>query len=68
MLLCSGVCDRPTLTAADSGLVRTDEDAISVGGTSHGADTVLVLRPANSHNLFDLKIKEILCKPRLLGI
>ena len=53
------------LMAADSGLVRTDEDAISVGGTGHGADTVLVLRPANSHNFFNLKIKEILCKPRL---
>ena len=65
MLLCSGICDRFVLMAADSGLVRTGEDAISIGGTGHGADTVLVLRPANSHNFFDLKIKEILCKPRL---
>ena len=51
------------LMAADSGLVRTDEDAISIGGTGHGADTALFLRPALSHNFFDLKVREILCKP-----
>ena len=51
------------LMAADGGLVRTDEDVISIGGTGHGADTVLVLRPATSHNFFDLSVKEILCKP-----
>lgn len=51
--------------AADSGLVRTDEDAIAIGGTGHGADTAVVLTPANSRNFFDLKVKEILCKPHL---
>ncbi|HEY55942.1 MAG TPA: hypothetical protein G4N90_00735 [Dehalococcoidia bacterium] len=51
------------LMAADSGLVRTDEDVISIGGTGHGADTALVLTPATSRNFFDLKVKEILCKP-----
>ena len=53
------------LMAADSGLVRTDEDVISIGGTGHGADTAVLLRPVNSHNFFDLKVKEILCKPHL---
>ena len=53
------------LMAADSGLVRTDEDVISVGGTGHGADTALLLRPVISRNFFDLKVKEILCKPHL---
>lgn len=51
------------LMAADSGLVRTDENIISVGGTGHGADTALLLTPTLSRNFFDLKIKEILCKP-----
>ena len=51
------------LMAADGGLVRTDEDVISVAGTSRGADTAVVLRPVNSQDFFDLKIKEILCKP-----
>jgi len=52
------------LMAADAGLVRTDEDVISIAGTSRGADTAILLRPVNSHDFFDLKVKEILCKPR----
>jgi len=52
------------LMATDAGLVRTDEDVISIAGTSRGADTAIVLRPVNSHDFFDLKVKEILCKPR----
>ena len=51
------------LMAVDSGLVRTDEEVIAIGGTDQGADTALVLRPANTHRFFDLKVKEILCKP-----
>jgi hypothetical protein len=49
------------LMAADSGLVRTDEDVISIGKY----DTAIVVRPANTQNFFDLKVKEILCKPLL---
>lgn len=51
------------LMAADSGLVRTDEDVISIAGSSRGADTAVVLRQVNSQDFFDLRIKEILCKP-----
>ena len=51
------------MMAADAGVVRTDEDVISIGGTGHGSDTALVLRPVNTHNFFDLKVKQILCKP-----
>jgi len=54
-----------TLMAADAGLVRTDEDIIVIGGTGRGADTAVVLRPVNSEDFFDLKVKEILCKPLL---
>jgi len=56
------VCEIATM-AADSGLVHTDEDIIAIGGTGRGADTAVVLRPVNSNGFFDLKIKEILCKP-----
>ena len=49
--------------AADAGLIRTDEDVIVIGGTSSGADTAVVMRPVNSQDFFDMKIKEILCKP-----
>ncbi|MFH0942124.1 MAG: pyruvate kinase alpha/beta domain-containing protein [Chloroflexota bacterium] len=52
------------LMAADSGLVSTAEDIISVAGTGHGADTAVVLRPVNTHRFFDLKVREIICKPR----
>jgi len=51
------------LTATDSGLVSTGEDIITIAGTNSGADTALVLRPVNTHNFFDLRVKEILCKP-----
>jgi len=53
------------MMAADSGLVRTDEDVIAIAGTSRGADTAVVLTPVTTHNFFDLKVKELLCKPRL---
>ena len=49
------------LMAADSGLIRTGEDVISIGKY----DTAIVARPANTQNLFDLKVKEILCAPLL---
>lgn len=51
------------IMAADSGVVSLDEDVISIAGTSRGADTAVVLRPVYTHDFFDLKIKEILCKP-----
>jgi hypothetical protein len=51
------------LMAADAGLIPAGEPVISVGGTSEGADTALVLVPANTHKLFDLKVREVLCKP-----
>lgn len=57
-----------SLMAADAGLVRTDEDVIAIGGTGRGADTAVVLTPVNSTRLFDLRIKEILCKPLLAAV
>ncbi len=54
--------------AADAGLVRTDEEVIAIAGTTTGgggSDTAIVLQPANAHRIFDLKVKEIICKPRL---
>ena len=53
--------------AVDAGLVRTDEDVISIAGTGgdagRGADTAVVLKPAPAHLFFDLRVREILCKP-----
>jgi len=52
------------MMAADAGLVRTDEDIIVIAGTIEGADTALLFKPVNSNPFFDLRIREILCKPR----
>jgi len=54
-----------TLMAADAGLINTEKNTVSISGTGRGADTALVLKPANTKSFFDLRIKEILCKPRL---
>lgn len=50
--------------AADAGLIRTDEECVAVGGSGGGADTAVVLLPANTHRFFDTRIREIVCKPR----
>ena len=54
--------------AADAGLVRTDEDVISIGGNGRGANTALVISPVNSKDFFTLLVKEILCKPHFEGL
>ncbi len=53
--------------AVDAGLVRTDEEIISIAGTGRlgGADTAIVLKPDAAHRIFDLRVREIICKPRL---
>ena len=56
------------MMAADAGAIRTDQLVISIGGSSKGADTALVMRPANTHNFFDVKIDEIICKPGMSGL
>jgi hypothetical protein len=58
------VCEVAVM-AADAGLVSTTEDCAVIAGTSRGADTAVVLQPVNSQNFWDLKVKEILCKPHL---
>jgi hypothetical protein len=40
-------------------------DIISIGGSGSGADAALVLKPAHQNNFFDLRIREIICKPRV---
>ena len=53
------------LMAADAGLVRTDREVICIAGTGRGADTAVVLRPVNAQDFFNMKINEVICKPRL---
>jgi len=53
------------LMACDAGMVRTDENIISCGGSGRGSDTALVLTAANTHRFFDMKVHEVICKPEL---
>jgi len=49
--------------AADAGLARTDELVVAIAGSGRGADTAVVLRPANTEYFFDMEVEEILCLP-----
>ncbi len=53
-----------SVMAADAGLVPVDRDIITIAGTGGGADTSLVIRPANQNRFFNLKIREIVGMPR----
>jgi hypothetical protein len=52
------------MMAADSGLIPEREEVICVAGTAYGADTVMVVRSAASKRFLELKVLEILAKPR----
>ena len=52
------------MMAADAGLIPEGEEIVAVAGTGKGADTVLLVRSAVSKRFFDLKVLEVLAKPR----
>lgn len=52
-----------SIMAADSGAL-TGNDVVSIGGSGKGSDTALILKPANQSDMFDLRIREVICKPR----
>lgn len=57
------VCIEIALMAADAGLIPVDRDIIAIGGTGRGADTAVLLRPSNTSNFLDLRVRAVLCKP-----
>lgn len=59
------VCVEIAAMAADAGLVKVGEPCVAIAGTGRGADTALVLVPANVQDLFDVRVMEVLAKPRL---
>lgn len=65
-LVCEGtkVCVEIVVMAADAGLIPVDRDVIAIAGTGRGADTALVMKPANASTFFDLRVREIIAKPR----
>jgi len=50
--------------APDAGLLDMDKEAIAIAGSSEGADTAIVITPAYARNFPQLRIHEILAKPR----
>ena len=54
-----------TVMAADNGAIPCgDVEVISIGGTSSGADTACVVRPAHSNGFFNFRVREIIAIPR----
>ena len=58
------VCCEIVMMAADAGLIPEGEEVLAVAGTARGADCVLVVKSAASKRFLDLKVLEILAKPR----
>lgn len=52
------------MMAVDAGLVPEGEEILAVAGTARGADTVCVIKSAASKRFLDLRVLEILAKPR----
>ncbi len=52
------------MMAADMGLVPVEKDLVSLGGTHEGLDTAIVVRAANTPQMFNLRVREIIAKPR----
>jgi uncharacterized protein len=53
-----------SIMAADAGAL-SGKDIIAVGGTAKGADCALVIKPTCQSDFFDMRIREIICKPRM---
>jgi hypothetical protein len=58
------VCCEIVMMAADAGLIPEGIEVLAVAGTARGADTVMILRSSTSKRFLDLKVLEILAKPR----
>jgi hypothetical protein len=54
-----------TIMAAEAGVIDTDHEVISIGGTHQGVDTALVVKPSYARNFYDFEIREIIAKPRI---
>jgi hypothetical protein len=58
------VCLEISLMAADAGMTSASQRVLAIGGTGSGADTAVILTPANAQDFFDLRVHEVICKPR----
>ncbi|WEL16270.1 Uncharacterized protein SVXHr_0085 [Halorhabdus sp. SVX81] len=51
------------LMACDAGLVDSGSRVLSIGGTGSGADTALLVEAANTRDLFDARVLDVIAKP-----
>jgi hypothetical protein len=51
------------MMACDAGLISSKVPVIAIAGTHRGADSAVVIQPANSFNFFELEILEWICLP-----
>lgn len=58
------VCCEIVMEACDGGLIQEMKEVVAIAGTGYGADTVCIIRSAASKRFLNLKVLEILAKPR----
>ncbi|MEW6570245.1 MAG: pyruvate kinase alpha/beta domain-containing protein [Nitrospirota bacterium] len=61
----SKVCCEIVMMAVDSGLIPEGDEVVAVAGTAKGADTIMILKSAASKRFLDLRVLEIVAKPRV---
>jgi len=58
------VCCEMIMMTTDAGIIPEGEEIITIAGTDRRADTVAIIRSAASKRFFDLKVLELLARPR----
>ncbi len=57
------VCVEIAIMAAEHGFVTPEEEIVAIGGSGHGADTALIMKPVFAADLFKAKVRALLCMP-----
>jgi uncharacterized protein len=60
------VCVEIVLMAADAGLIPMDREVMAIAGTAEGTDTCIIVKPAYPRKFYELEVREIVAKPRIL--
>jgi len=50
--------------AAEHEYITPDEEVVVIGASHHGADTAVVLKPSYAADMFETRIKQLLCMPQ----
>jgi len=58
------VCVEIVMMAGDAGLIPQGEPVLSIAGTGRGADTVLLIKGCNTRRFFDIRVMDVIAKPR----